>query len=71
MTCYDPGVSHDDDDVPAAKLLKDDLAARGGSSPPPAGATEVPLLERPETLRGELTIKSIDRAQLFRRKPTI
>ena len=59
MTCYDAGVSHEDDDVPAAKLLKDDLAARDGASPPPAGATEVPLLERPEVLRGELTAKSI------------
>jgi uncharacterized oligopeptide transporter (OPT) family protein len=61
VTCYDAGVSHEDPDldVPGAQLVKDELAPRDGSSPPPAGATEVPLLERTDQLRGELTAKSI------------
>jgi uncharacterized oligopeptide transporter (OPT) family protein len=53
-------VSHEEPDleVPGAKLLKDELAARG-DGPPPPGATEIPLLERPEELRGRLTAQSI------------
>jgi uncharacterized oligopeptide transporter (OPT) family protein len=54
-------VSHDEPDleVPAAKLLKDELQALGSDGPPPPGATEVPLLERPGELKGELTWQSI------------
>ena len=61
MPCYDADVSHEEPDleVPEAKLLKDELRALGSGGPPPAGATEIPLLERPEHLQGELTVKSI------------
>ena len=53
-------MSHEEPDleVPGAKLLKDDLATRG-DGPPPPGTTEIPLLERPEQLRGALTAQSI------------
>lgn len=58
--CYDGGVSHEDPDleVPEAVLLKDELKALGGRGSPPAGATEVPLLERFDELKGRLTAKS-------------
>jgi uncharacterized oligopeptide transporter (OPT) family protein len=54
-------VSHEepDLDVPEAKLLKDELKAKGSDGLPPAGATEVPLLERPADMKGDLTAKSI------------
>ena len=53
-------MSHEEPDleVPEAKLLKDELKALGSAGPPPAGATEVPLLERFDELKGELTVKS-------------
>lgn len=44
--------------MPGARLRKDDLAPRG-DGPPPPGATEIPLLEREDQLRGRLTAKSI------------
>jgi uncharacterized oligopeptide transporter (OPT) family protein len=46
-------------DVPKAKLVKDDLEASGGKGPPPPGVTEVPLLERFDELKGQITAKSI------------
>jgi uncharacterized oligopeptide transporter (OPT) family protein len=46
-------------EVPQAKLLKDQLEALGGKGPPPPGATEVPLLERFDELKGDITAKSI------------
>jgi len=54
-------VSHEEPDleVPEAKLLKDELKALGSAGLPPAGATEVPLIERLEHLKGDLTVKSI------------
>jgi uncharacterized oligopeptide transporter (OPT) family protein len=59
--CYDRKVSHEepDLDVPAATLVKDALGDRGGDGPPPPGATDVPLGERAEELRGDLTVRSI------------
>lgn len=53
-------MSHEEPDleVPEAKLLKDELKALGSEGPPPAGATEVPLLERFEELKGHLSAKS-------------
>jgi uncharacterized oligopeptide transporter (OPT) family protein len=59
--CYDGGVSHEEPDleVPSAKALKDELRALGSEGPPPSGATEVPLLERFNELKGELTVKSM------------
>lgn len=54
-------MSHEEPDleVPEAKLLKDELKALGSDGLPPPGATEVPLLERFDELKGELTAKSI------------
>src|SRR5262245_5640869 len=55
------GVSHEQpeqENVPSAKALKDELPPRG-EAPPPAGATEVPLLERFNELKGRLTAKSM------------
>jgi uncharacterized oligopeptide transporter (OPT) family protein len=58
--CYDPAVSDPrDPEVPPAKLLKDELHRGGGGGPPPPGTTEVPLKERFEELKGELTTRSI------------
>jgi uncharacterized oligopeptide transporter (OPT) family protein len=55
-------VSHEPPDdlenVPSAKVLKDELGP-SGEGPPPAGATEVPLLERFDELKGQLTAKSL------------
>lgn len=53
-------MSNDEPDleVPKAKAVKDALEP-AGAGPPPPGATEVPLLERFEELRGRLTVKSI------------
>jgi uncharacterized oligopeptide transporter (OPT) family protein len=48
-----------DPEVPPAKLLKDELQTGGKGGPPPPGATEVPLNERFEELKGELTVRSI------------
>jgi uncharacterized oligopeptide transporter (OPT) family protein len=48
-----------DPEVPAAKLLKDELQPGSGKGGPPPGTTEVPLLERFDQLKGELTAKSI------------
>ncbi|HEX4420092.1 MAG TPA: OPT/YSL family transporter [Kofleriaceae bacterium] len=54
-------MSHEEPDleVPEAKLMKDELQALGSAGPPPAGATEVPLGERLDELKGELTWQSI------------
>jgi len=54
-------VSHEEPDleVPEATLLKDELKAKASDGLPPTGATEVPLLERTDHLKGELTAKSI------------
>jgi uncharacterized oligopeptide transporter (OPT) family protein len=57
-------VSNDDPDleIPAATLRKDALPGAAASHPgglPPPGATEVPLLERFDQLKGDLTAKSI------------
>jgi uncharacterized oligopeptide transporter (OPT) family protein len=46
-------------DVPKAKLMKDELEALGGKGGPPPGATEVPLLERFDELKGEITAKAV------------
>jgi uncharacterized oligopeptide transporter (OPT) family protein len=53
-------VSHEEPEleVPAAKLVKDELEALGRPGPPPSGATEVPLLERFDELKGQITVKS-------------
>ncbi|HSR98041.1 MAG TPA: OPT family oligopeptide transporter [Kofleriaceae bacterium] len=51
-------------DVPKAKLMKDELEALGGKGPSPhalhpPGTTEVPLLERFDELKGEITAKAV------------
>ncbi|HEY0991110.1 MAG TPA: OPT family oligopeptide transporter [Kofleriaceae bacterium] len=46
-------------EVPEAKSRKDRLEAAGGDGPPPPGVTEVPLLERFDDLKGEITAKSV------------
>ena len=61
--CYDRVVSDKPEpEVPKAKSRKDELEVAGGKvvlGPPPPGATEVPLLERFDDLKGEITVKSV------------